>query len=146
MPISTFISNAAPQTSQSTPVDPTGTTSLTQVMMGLAIAFTPNKSGKVFVSYTSMGANGTISDGLTYTAKYGTGTAPVNGAATTGTVIHTAISVDVAAAAERIPCNGSGIITLTPGTAYWFDLSLAAITAGTATLKNITFCIIEYQL
>lgn len=101
------------------PADPTGTGSGTPVMCGLAGAFTPNSSGNVVFSACG-NATGDIPGVM---LRYGTGTAPANGAASTGTLL-----------AQQQPNTGSnslvstfslikGVTGLSPGTTYWFDLS-----------------------
>lgn len=121
---------------------PTGTnTANPGVMMGLAGSITPAKSSRVrFVISASMlgGSNGSCVVGC----RYGTGTAPVNGAAATGTLISGLRTIGLTAGLYQ-PVNVGGIITgLTPGTAYWFDLSIftnAGITASPANIELTAF-------
>src|SRR5262249_37718510 len=81
---------AAPTTIPTTttsPSNPAGTTDGTGVMMGLARALTPTTTGVVFVLFYGM-MNASAGGGtITTRARYGTGTAPTNGAAATGTTI-----------------------------------------------------------
>ena len=118
----------------SNPSDPTGTTSTTGVMMGLAGALTP-RVGKIFYC-----VNGTIKDSITgdgaqVRLRYGTGTAPTNGAALTGTSVGSLLRYVEAAGTEEAPFSSCAVVTgLTAGTAYWLDVELAAITGGTATI------------
>jgi len=55
------------------------------VMMGLAISFTPLYSGRVKIIIAGEASNNTAGDGFLIYAAYGTGAAPANGAAATGT-------------------------------------------------------------
>lgn len=116
------------------PAAPTGTTSTTPVMMGLgsAITFTPAGTGIVKITVT---ANVIISAGVAGSVlvggRYGTGTAPANAAAASGTVFGPAtdptIRVGVATSAGA-PLAIADRLALTAGVTYWFDL---AVTQGT---------------
>lgn len=132
---------------QSLPSDPTGTTSLTFVMMGFAIAFTPTTSGIISVFGLGAAENSNAANGCYYKIMYGTGTAPINGAAVTGSDTGNTNGngfdrFNAANKLEPFPIEGlaSGLIV---GTAYWFDVAIKSITAGTATIKNNTISIIE---
>lgn len=128
---------------QSTPSDPTGTTSATQVMMGLAGSITPTTSGKIMVVISGGINNSNGNTASTIQIRYGTGSAPTNGAAATGTT----------AGAAHITSNASGgvsqsfsvnaiVSSLTPATAYWLDLGVATA-AGTASIKTISISAYE---
>ena len=107
-------------------------------MMGLAGTITPVFSTRVLVTNNGSCANGTIADGGTVQISYGAGTAPVNGAALTGTQIGSAQEWTEAVAAVLIPFSVTAVISgLTAGTAYWLDAAVAAITAGTATISRL---------
>lgn len=126
----------------------TGTTSTTGVMMGLAAAITPAATvgtGNLLINVCGDCFNATaIADGGTITIRYGTGTAPANAAALTGTVVGGAVIFVQATSAERHPFALNAVVTgLTLGTAYWIDVSLAALTGGTATIENVSVSIIE---
>ena len=126
----------------------TGTTSTTSVMMGLAAAITPNAvvgTGNLLINVCGDCFNATaIADGGTITIRYGTGTAPANAAALTGTAVGGAVVFNQATTAEKHPFALNAVVTgLTLGTAYWIDVSLAALTGGTATIENVSVSIIE---
>lgn len=126
--------------SMSTPTDPTGTTSTTPVMMGLAKAITPNTSTRILVTISGQIANNTAADGATYQIRFGTGTAPINGAALTGTQIganptETGAAIGGTQTAFSITALATG---LTLGTAIWIDLAIAAVTGGTASVNSLT--------
>jgi len=130
---------------QATPADPTGTNNTTGLMMGLAGAITPVSSGRVCYSITGDVANNTTADGAKLGLYYGTGTAPANAAAITGTAIGAVPVYSAAANNQRVPFNITVIITgLTLGTAYWLDLMLGAVTGGTAVVKNLTVTAFEF--
>lgn len=131
------------------PSNPTGTTSATAVMMGLGstCAFTPKTTGKVRVTicgnfYVNAGPNqGTLS------GRYGTGTAPANAAATTGTRFGTGSSdqtIKTASTGFGVPFAFTEILSLTAGTAYWFDLAASSPTGtGTTETGNVVCSIDE---
>src|SRR5258708_9986826 len=75
-----------PANAVSLPANPAGTVSLTAVMMGLGstCAITTNSSGRVLVTMTGQARTATAAVSCTTGGRYGTGTAPVNGAAGTG--------------------------------------------------------------
>jgi NAD(P)-dependent dehydrogenase (short-subunit alcohol dehydrogenase family) len=74
---------------------------------------------------------------------YGTGTAPVNGAANTGTQVGN-YAITGATASTGYPFAISAIVSgLTPRTADWFDTNLAALTGGTASVQNLTCSALE---
>ncbi len=134
----------APAFYQSGNLNPTGTTSTTGLMMGLAGAITPVLYGKVFVTICGTIANNTIGDGTKVQIRYGTGSAPANAAALTGTTIGPLQTYVNSVATVTVPFSVSGVITgLTLGTAYWIDVGLAAITGGTATITNVGISVIE---
>lgn len=116
--------------------DPTGTTSVSGVMMGLGASahITPVFSSRVLLNITGFLSN--TGTGITQAQlRWGTGAAPVNGVATTGTLVSQTQSSGVAAGAY--PASMQAVVTgLTPGTAYWFDIALIA-GSGTATIKTV---------
>lgn len=136
------------QSYQGNPSDPTGTTSSAGVMMGLSGSITPHKSGKIQIIVSGNIANNTSGDGAQTQIRYGTGTAPTNGAALTGTTAGALAKIVNSLLALLVPGSGNftcnAIVSgLTLGTTYWVDLSLARITGGTATISGISISIIE---
>lgn len=120
------------------PSAPTGTTSTTLVMAGLAGSIT-TRTGKILLCMSGVGADNTANDGTKMQMSYGTGTAPVNGAALTGTQIGPVQQYSAAtlAAGATAPYGACTVVTgLSGGTAYWFDTAFAAITGGTANLTQ----------
>ena len=133
-----FNGNALATTS-STPANPTGTTSTTGVMMGLAGSIT-TRTGRVLVIISGTMKSDTANDGAQVQIRYGTGTAPTNGAALTGTAVGSLQRlVASAVTSEEFPFSVSAVVTgLTGGTAYWLDVGLAAITGGTAAITSVS--------
>lgn len=133
-----------PATYQAAPSNPTGTSSTTGVMMGLAGTITPAKSGTVVFNASGAITNNTITRGSQVTLYYSTGTAPTNGAALTGTSSGAIVFHDVAAANLTVPFALNRVVTgLTVGTAYWFDLSLASRISGTSAMFGVTLTAFE---
>lgn len=124
---------------QASPGDPSGTTDTTGKMMGLAGSITPAISGKIVLTINGTIASSGASDGAKIQLSYGTSAAPANAAAITGTQVGARLTVanNASTAALAVPYSITAVITgLTPGTAYWLDVTLAAITAGTATITT----------
>lgn len=131
-------------TAQSTPSNPTGTTDLTGKMMGLAGAITPTSTGKVLINISGTSSNDTLLDGASMQIRTGTGTAPANGAALTGTAQGGKVRSNTAVSGELIPFALNAIVTgLTLNTAVWIDVGLAAITGGTASISDISISVHE---
>jgi hypothetical protein len=139
---------SAAAVSQSTPANPTGTTDTTGKMMGLAASITPAQTGRILVVISGNLSNSTATagDGAKTQIRYGTGSAPANAGALTGTTAGALVSMllERATASDPFPfCVNAVIVSLIIGTAYWIDLSLAAITGGTAILTNLSMSAIE---
>lgn len=120
----------------SNPANPANTVSATFVMAGLAIPFTPVASGKVTVKVTGAAFSSTAVANIQVGGRFGTGGAPANGAADTGTVVPQGnlnlrgnVSGSGGSAAFQVIGALSG---LTPGTAYWFDLAFNTSNAADA--------------
>lgn len=132
------------------PSNPTGTTSTTGVMMGLGstCAFTP-VSTRVLVSFTGTIKNDTNGGGAFIGIRWGTGAAPANGAALTGTLVGGTPQLNpgtsgYSSGGAFFPISQTVAITgLTPGTAIWLDLELGSITTGTSILVNLTCTVCE---
>jgi hypothetical protein len=142
------LARSAASVAQSSPANPTGTTDLTGKMMGLAGSITPAQTGRVMIIVTGNLSNSTAAagDGAKTQIRYGTGSAPANAGALTGTTAGSLISMllERATASDPFPFCVAAVVTgLTIGTAYWIDLSLAAIAAGTAILTNLSISVVE---
>jgi hypothetical protein len=134
------------------PSNPSGTVSTTQVMMGVGAtcSYTPASSGKVLVSVTCLFYTLTGATSIVLTGQYGTGSAPANGAALTGTLFGGNAAYDFAAA-EFASSSRQGaftaLLSLTAGTAYWFDMALATTNASDqAVIQNVSMTVIELPL
>lgn len=136
-------STVVPAVLNAAPANPTNTASTTLVMMGLGSTCTITTTTRTRVRFTITGQlnNTTAGDGIKYQLAYGTGTAPVNGAAISGTVFGTGpVTANAIAggANPTYPFTATGIATgLSTTTAYWFDTQLAATIGGTASITNL---------
>lgn len=133
---------------QTTPSDPSTTTSGTGVMMGLAGTITPTKSGKLLILVSGDTDNNTLGAGTLVQIRYGTGTAPSNGAALTGTAVGGLVRNTNPNLLGLLPGVSSFSLNAAPsgltlGTAYWIDISLARVTSGTARARDISISLAE---
>lgn len=126
------------------PANPAVTASVTPVMMGLGAACTYRAAagGKVLVVVTCVLNNLVAQAGGTIAPAYGTGAAPVNGAAPSGTLFGGA------ALPKSFPYPDdaafTGVLSLVPGTVYWFDLQVAtAVGADAAEILNVGVSLAE---
>lgn len=130
----------------SSPGNPSATSSATAVMMGLAGTFTPKATGN-FLFITSFTAfNNTASDGCIFQLRFGTGAAPANAAAVTGTQSGNTMTFvnNANTALIQSPSELIGYSTgLTIGTAAWYDIAVNTVTGGTCTITNVTLIAIE---
>ncbi len=146
----TNYSSTAMSANQAAPANPTGTTSTTGLMMGMGlaggdsthggIATAAATSGKVLIIISGTIFNATaIADGGKVQIRHGTGTAPTNGAALTGTADGGLVQFICSTTAEKGVFSCNAIVTgLTASTNYWIDVGLAAITGGTATITDVS--------
>lgn len=133
---------------QATPAAPAGTANTTGLHMGLAGTLTPQVTGRVLVIVSGNMSNSTAAagNGAKAQIRYGTGAAPANAAALTGTAMGNIVStiLERATASDPLGFTVIGVVSgLVLGTAYWLDLSLAAVVAGTAILTNLSIVAIE---
>ncbi|WP_257164698.1 hypothetical protein [Bradyrhizobium sp. SRS-191] len=129
---------------QATPTNPTGTGGTVMMGLGATCKITPSASGRVMVSFNFVNANTGV---FTNTAqiKYGTGTAPSNNVASTGTSLGTQKAVYEPVATASLPVSMSGYVLtgLTVGTQYWFDV-LFGTGGGTATMTSVDCSLMEF--
>lgn len=126
-----------------TPASPTSTASLTAVMSGLGGSFTPVTSGNMYLSATMITSNNTVNDGCAVQFRYGTGAAPVNGAALTGAAAGQAMLTS-GSAGQLLPVPLMAYIQgFAIGTTYWLDISESAVTGGTCSPSQITMIALE---
>lgn len=128
-----------------TAANPSGTTDLTGKMMGLAGSITPMSTGTVLFCMAGTLANDTSPDGAFVQLTRGTGAAPTNGAALTGTAIGSVEVLSIIASnTQRSPFGGCALSTgLATNTPVWYDIRLAALAGGTATATSVVLTAVE---
>jgi hypothetical protein len=133
----------------SSPLSPTAPSSTSAVqMMGMAGAITPRTTGNVLinVSGTFIASAALVDQGIFAQIYYGTGVAPTNGAAVTGTAIGANISWTnpIAATASgdiNVPFSLTALIPVAAlGKALWLDIGAKSIT--TASVFSISGAVI----
>lgn len=145
--LQTFV-KAGPVSAQAYPGNPAATASTTLVMMGLggSCKITPGSSGKILLGISGVAFTNTAAVNFTFGGRYGTGTAPVNGAAVSGTRWGGAADLTAkgGTAGVGIPFGLTDLVTLTPATAYWFDIALlTSAGADTAVVNTLSFTAAE---
>lgn len=138
----------APVAAGFTPADPSETagTSLGCMGLGSTCKLTPAASGKVLVTVTGQAQSLTAAANITLGCRYGTGTAPSNGDADTGTRFGAAAdpTVKPVATGVSVPFAFTGLLSLTPGTAYWLDVVAATgTTADHAKITDVAMTVVE---
>jgi hypothetical protein len=108
---------------------------------------TPTVSGKVSVAISFWFLNDTAAGAAVGVIRYGTGTAPVNGAAATGTAASSSLVKGGTgyAASQGTAVTLTFLVTgLTVNTQYWFDLGIYAGAAGqNVSAQNGLFTAVE---
>jgi hypothetical protein len=86
---------------------------------------------------------------ITLGGRYGTGTAPVNGAAVSGTRFPAAaadLNIRNPGVGLAAPFALTALVSLTAGTSYWFDLALATSNgADQALVQNLSVTLAEVR-
>lgn len=127
------------------PSNPTGTSSASDVMMGLGSSFkiTTSATGRVIVMISGVRqcTSATAQNFMQLTV--GTGTAPTNGSVSTGSVIcaQKQFYTDTASAGYDFQLVGSSS-GFTIGTQFWLDVFIHT-NAGTMSLIDLTCIAIE---
>lgn len=129
-------------------LNPSGTVSGVKVMMGLGstLTITPTFSGRIRIDIRGFTSNATLADGTRCQIYYGTGVAPSNGAALTGTATTGQDTFAISPiAGGQVPFSVYAEVTgLTKGTAVWVDLPLGILTGGTASEAVVTAVVEEF--
>ena len=145
---------------QTTAAAPTGSADVTGLMQGLGASaplwtLTPRITGRVLILMSGSIGTAATAETAGVTLYYGTGTAPANGAAITGTTIGTVLTFVTLTGMLRSPFAAHAIITglavpsldskgqTTSATPVWFDAALKT-SAGTATLTLLNLSAIEF--
>ena len=124
----------------------TGTTTLSPstVMMGLAVSYTPQRSGVLIVSMRGSVTNNTANEGAIVQMCYGNAAAPANGDLVKGTLFGKPYALSAASQSLAYPFYLCSIISnVGVGVPLWFDLSLCAVLGGTAQVSNVEVTVEE---
>lgn len=135
----------APVKSSATVTSPSATTSASLVMMGLKGTITPATTGTIiFNAYTSFQST-IVGDGCVFSLRIGTGAAPNNGDAASGTQVNPIDgAITAGAISQAVQGYLAGYITgRTVSTAYWYDFAFASTTGGTCTPSRAAIVAIE---
>lgn len=127
------------------PSNPTGTSSTTLVMAGLGILITPKVTGRIWAEIWGSVQNTIATDGTQVQLRYGTGSAPANGATVAGSAFNAATQIATSATASAyagLPIGGV-VSGLTNNTQYWVDVAFESVTAGTSSLINMAYIVAE---
>jgi hypothetical protein len=110
----------------STPANPSAITSPAIEMLGLAGAIDPIVTGRVYLSVTGVVNNNVSGASANMQCRYGTGAAPANAAAATGTQIGATLNfLSASSTTEKVPFTCAGVVTgLALGTQIWIDLGV----------------------
>ena len=123
------------------PSDPLATASATAVMMGLAEHITPSATGRVLVIASGVASNDAAGKGVAVEIRTGTGAAPANGDAVTGTKRGvTRSNVDTGAFVTHAIVTGLAL-----STQIWMDLAVAVTGgSGNASVSNLEISMLEF--
>jgi hypothetical protein len=126
---------------------PTGNVSTSEVHLGLGASFsiTPSKSGLVFVIVAGVVVNsGAAGSGANIKVRFNTGTPPVYGNAGGGNTLGAPQHFVSASSTEQVGFCIHDIRSLSVGVAWWFDVTLQAVGAAGATVKDVQFSALEF--
>lgn len=151
----------SPAVLQSVYAAPTATVSTTHVMAGAGASavptaiITPQTTGRIYVVISGLAGN-TNGNGSAIQLSYGTGAAPANGDANTGTQIGQIetwtsltgaltgfLCVHAIITGLAVPSINALRVT-TAAVPVWLDLTFNAVSAGTATLTKLNICAFEF--
>jgi hypothetical protein len=124
--------------------NPTGTSSVTAVMMGLNLQIFTQLSRTVLILVQGQISTNTTGDGAEVSIRTGTYPAPTNGAAGAGTDASGVIDFTGLTGLLSVPFALVGLVQNAPlNSFYWVDLALKALTGGTATVAHVSTTIME---
>ncbi len=108
-----------------------------------ACSMTPGSTGRVLIMWTGDITSNATAQTDTLQMVYGTGAAPANNTAVTGTAFGGELAWVSLTGQLTVPFSLVGLATgLTVGTPYYFDIA-AKGSAGTVALTNMNFCAVE---
>jgi len=137
------ISGGVPSVSQSSVLNLAAVSGASALMLGFAGSITPMKSGYVMVHISGEYVSSDATGATTFSIRIGTGSAPANGAAATGTVQQT-LPLIASSTTARIPFSFNKLlVALTFGTTYWIDVSAVNAAAGSVQTFNVSLMAVE---
>ena len=114
-----------------------------------SFTYTPTITGKLFLSITmSLEGNHAAPIGTSNVEMtFGTGTAPINGVGLTGTPFGSNFYLETPCSNCRQEVVLQGSLSLSVGTAYWFDIALEAYSGAglTITIASPILTIVEFS-
>ena len=130
-------------TANLSPTNPTGTVSTSLVMLGLGstLKITPVNTGVILFMITGQVNNSASGGSCNNQLSWGTGAAPANGAAATGTQIGTLMTNAPGnnGSTGIMPVSVIGVVSgLALSTQVWFDLAVNVQAGSNCTWSNIT--------
>lgn len=126
---------------------PAGIASSTLGMLGIGatLKLTPSFSGRVKITLYGNAGNSAGNSLITILPYFGTGSAPANGVATTGTFIGTGVVCPIPSGFALSNVSIAEEVTgLTLGTQYWFDIAISRSSSGTGTLQISRITVEEF--
>jgi hypothetical protein len=115
---------------------------------GTASTITPTVTGRVQLNFSVEVANATVGKDTQILLYYGSGTAPTNGAAVTGTSCTGSSGIRTVTSTTASVGNGSGVTCivsgLSIGTTYWFDIAFREPDGGTGVLYSAVANAMEF--
>lgn len=140
----------APNITSVSPASAAAATSAVYVMAGLGVAganawvITPNTTGRILLIATGVLLSGATGATCTTQLSFGTGTAPVNGAAVAGTQQGAQPAWVSLTGNLQTPFSMTTIVTgQALGTALWFDIAQKS-SASTLQLLTLNLVAIEF--
>jgi hypothetical protein len=130
--------------SPSAPANITNTSPGVMLGLGGTCKVTPGATGRLQITLCGASAVSVATASFTHQLRYGTGSAPANGAALTGTTVGNVMIGWSDAVNSPTPWSITVLVTgLTPGTQYWFDIS-SFVSTGSGGTQSLNFTAIEY--
>lgn len=143
------VSAVTPGSVNANPANQTGNATSTLKMNGLGAAAAPcvvtlAMSGRVGFTISGRIVQTTTADGVSFKMVYGTGTPPANAAVASGTALTPTTNHTALTGALEEPFSVTGVATGLSLVATWFDLQVANVTGGTASVADVTCAAWEF--
>jgi hypothetical protein len=109
---------------------------------GTSASITPTTSGNIIATFSGYMRNTSTGQSAAM-MRWGTGTAPANGVAATGTAVGGVANRGALGANLDTPFSLTGAINGVAGTTYWFDMNLWTNGTGTTSIIGVSFTAME---